>query len=121
MRTSWAFVRASTADPASADEAGIEVADEPGDGGRLVLLVGAVDDADGVAVGSTGSHRRRLAAGGEDVGAGFDDLRRAAMVRREPDDLDAGEPVADVDSRLGSVPLKAKIACAGSPTRNRSS
>ena len=81
------------------------MADEPGDGGRFVVLVDAVDDANGAAVGPAGSHGRRLAAGREDVRAGLDDLRRAAMVRREPDDLDAGEPVADVDqqARVGAV------------------
>ena len=76
-----------------------------GDGRCLVLLVGAVDDSDAVTVGSAGSDRRRLSAGGEDVGTGLDDLGRAAMVRRQPDDLDPREPVADLDqqARVGAV------------------
>ena len=99
-------VRASEhGDASGADQAGIEMADEPSDGGGLVLLVSAVDDANGVTVGSPGSDGRRLTAGREDVRAGLDDLGRAAMVRRKSDDLDAGEAVADVDqeARIGPV------------------
>jgi hypothetical protein len=69
-----------------------------------VFVVGD-DGPDRRAVGAIGTEWAALIAGSEDVNAGGDDLGGAAMVDRQPDDLDTGKAPFDVDEqgRVGAV------------------
>ena len=88
---------------------------------RLVgLVVGRGPDARRP-VGAADDTALLVGVGGpQHVGAGGDDLRRAAMVGREADDLDAGQVVGRRRraARVGAVEPVDRLA--GSPTRKRS-
>ena len=95
------FVRASTATcPARTSCGSSERTNAATSAASCVLVVGADDP-----------HRQRrptgrtspvvLAVGAEHLDAGGDDLRRAAVVHRQVDDLDAREARGDVEQQVG--------------------
>ena len=93
------------ADLAGAHERGVARGDEVRDRRASSASSVAVEIGHAGAVAPARRERRRLPAHLEDVQPGLHDLRRAAVVHRQADDLDAGEAGLDVDEqgRIGTV------------------
>ena len=85
---------------AGADQVRIAPQEELCDTTALVGLVVGDQPLNARPVGPVRHERARLIGGGEHVHAGGDDLRRAPMVDRQPDHLDAGEEPVELGDRL---------------------